>query len=218
MIFVMLMGLAMTTSCSKDDDDDNKSHSSYQVPTDNTPRYERKECTSCKGTGICKMAGLGCGGTGNCGGCDGKGYTGSGSFTIKCIRCNGKKICKYCEGTGECSSCDGYGYKEVEVKPSTNYDDDDDNNYSNDYISIKALKISAVELLSGEWSYSSSTANMYIKKRFDGEMILYSSSKSVVGSVSINSDRSMGGINVSSYTYRVLGNVGPNSMTYYYFN
>lgn len=103
------------------------------------------------------------------------------------------------------------------MKPSTNYDDDD-NNYSNDYISIKALKISAVELSSGEWSYSGSTANMYKQKRFDGETILYSSSKSVVGRASINSDRSMGGINVSSYTYRVLGNVGLNSKIYYYFN
>ena len=219
MLLALVAGMTMFMSCSKDDDDDGNSgkpDSSISGGNDNTPRYERRECTSCRGTGDCKMAGLGCNGTGDCGGCNGRGYTGSGSFTIRCIRCNGKGTCKYCNGSGICSTCDGYGYKDVEVKPTNN--SDDDNNYSNDYVSIKALKILAVKLSSGEWTYSASVVSMYKKERFDGEMILYTSSKNIVGIADDNSDRKCGDTNVSGYTYKVLTNVSLNSKTYYYFN
>ena len=85
-------------------------------------------------------------------------------------------------------------------------------------VHIKAVKIQAVKLLSGEWSYSGSVVNMYKKKRFDGEIVLYTNSKSLVGLASINGDRKCGDTNVSGYTYTVLANVGLNSKTYYYFN
>ena len=95
---------------------------------------------------------------------------------------------------------------------------EEDNGSTNDYIAIKAVKIQAVKLLSGEWSYSGSVVNMYKKKRFDGEIVLYTNSKSLVGLASINGDRKCGDTNVSGYTYTVLANVGLNSKTYYYFN
>ncbi len=68
-------------------------------------------CHSCRGTGQCQMAGLGCYGTGKCGYCNGRGYTGSGSFTFTCTLCKGARTCKYCGGDGICSTCGGTGLR-----------------------------------------------------------------------------------------------------------
>lgn len=217
MLLIILMGLAMTVSCSKDDDDDgNKTEYSHKDSGgNNTPRYEQKECTSCRGTGYCKLSGLGCDGTGYCSACNGRGYNGSGSFSVKCYRCNGNRICQYCKGTGICSTCDGLGYKEVEVKPDNN----SDNSGSDDeYISITAVKIKAIKLSAGNWEYEASTVSMYKKTRFDGQLQLYSIRKNLISNASTNNDRDCGGYNVSSYTYKVLTDVDLHSKTYYYFD
>lgn len=69
-------------------------------------------CKRCNGSGKCVTTkwSVGCDGTGKCSYCKGRGYTGSGSFTIKCTMCNGTRACRFCDGTGECADCDGTGY------------------------------------------------------------------------------------------------------------
>ena len=226
MLLVILMSLAMVMSCSKDDDEPNKgnnenaNNSTYNNNSNNstsdTPQYERKTCLSCRGDGDC----FSCGGTGKCSACDGKGETGSGTFIIKCVRCNGKRICKYCDGLGYCKYCDGLGYTEVEVKPSSN-NNNNNSSSSEEYTSIKAVKISAVKLSTGEWDYySASVVDMYkrIDLATDGRPTLYTRSKSMIGIASINSDSKCGDEKVSGFTYKILTDVSLNSKTYYYFN
>ena len=169
-------------------------------------------CLSCRGSGECQMGGLGCNGTGKCGTCKGKGYVGSSSFNVKCYTCNGDRTCKYCKGTGVCTTCNGTGYSEVTVSPNNN-----DGDSSDDYISIKAVKIIAVTLNGSDWSYSGSTVNMY-KKTSDGKVRLYSNAKRLIGTASSNSDSKCGDTNVRGYTYRVLDIDDLSSKTYYYFN
>lgn len=69
-----------------------------------------RTCSSCNGTGLhygyLGSHALGCGGTGKCSECRGKGYW---AGSIKCLKCGGSGKCKGCNGTGICPDCDGTG-------------------------------------------------------------------------------------------------------------
>lgn len=81
---------------------------------------------------------------------------------------------------------------------------------------VSTLKISAVKLSSGDYSYSNSTATMYIKY-VSGSPYLYTRAGSLVGAVKSNPDSSCGPYKVSQYTYRAYTS-STSSITYYYFN
>ena len=159
-----------------------------------------------------------CNGSGKCRYCGGKGYSGTSTFNTTCF---------LCKGSGKCTSCDGHGYKEVTVNPnsggnsgggsSSGGNSSGGSSDTDEYISIKAVKIIAVTLNGSDWSYSGSTVNMY-KKTSDGKVRLYSNAKRLIGTASSNSDSKCGDTNVRGYTYRVLDIDDLSSKTYYYFN
>ncbi|MBR1687834.1 MAG: hypothetical protein IJ710_04770 [Prevotella sp.] len=152
-----------------------------------------------------------CSGSGKCRLCDGKGYIGSSTFST---------TCRICKGTGKCSRCGGSGQIESSGGGSSSGGSSSGGDSgSSTYTYDPTTAIVILQTGSGSSAtYSKSEKSMYKgTRKSDGNVYLFTSSKSLVGSASRNTDSERGGYRVSSKSYCTI-DPGVGYKRYYYFD